>query len=82
MGIKGGITLDDETQLVREHFAVVQARKPGRKRFAEDCVEVVATEAMARARAMPAEGLHAARVAGPSRSSEGVRLYYLVYWLE
>jgi len=80
--MKGGITLDDETQLVREHYAVVQARKPGRKRFAEDCVEVVASESLARERARPAEDLHAARVAGPSRSSEGVRLYYLVYWLE
>ncbi len=80
--MKGGITLDDETQLVREHYAVVQARKPGRQRFAEDCVEVVDSAAIARERARPAAGLHAARVAGPSRSSEGVRLYYLVYWLE
>lgn len=80
--MKGGIYLDAETQLVREHYAVVQARKPGRQRFAEDCVEVVASEALARQGARPAEGLHAARVAGPSRSSEGVRLYYLVCWLE
>lgn len=82
MSIKGGIYLDDETLLVREHFAVVPARKPGRQRFAEGCVEVVATEAVARAGANPAAGRHAARVAGPARSSEGVRLYYLVYWLE
>lgn len=80
--MKGGIYLDAETQLVREHFAVVQARKPGRQRFAEDCVEVVASEALARERASPTAGFHAARVAGPSRSSEGVRLYYLVCWLE
>ena len=80
--MKGGVYLDEETQLVREHFAVVLAHNPGRKRFAEDCVEIFASEAMARAHAEPSAGRRPARVAGPSRSSEGLRLNYLVHWLE
>ncbi len=80
--MKGGLYLDPETRLVGECWAVVHARQAKRKRFPEDCVEVVASEAAARAHADPAAGRHAARVAGPSRSSEGVRLYYLVRWLD
>ena len=80
--MKGGVYIDEETRLVGEHWAVVLARQARRKRFPADCVEVVATEAAALAAAAPGADRHAARVAGPSRSSEGVRLYYLVRWLQ
>ena len=78
--MKGGVYMDLEAPLVEEHWAVVQATPGRRQRFAESCVRLVADEAEARAAA--GEGWHAARVAGPSRSSEGLRLYYLVRWLE
>ena len=61
--------------------AVVYAPKQNRKRFPENCVRVAASAEEALAAADPAGGHHAARVAGPSRSSEGFRLYYLVEWL-
>lgn len=53
-----------------------------RKRFPENCVTPCASEAAARAAASPGTGHHAAIASGPSRSSEGFRLYYLVRWLD
>ncbi|MDK9724366.1 MAG: hypothetical protein OEL88_05710 [Sterolibacteriaceae bacterium MAG5] len=80
--MKGGVYLDPEMpHLVRPRFALVRVRRSSRKRFPENCVEVVADAETALARALPAEDLHAAEVVGPSRSSEGFRLYYLVRWL-
>lgn len=81
--MKGGVYLDAEApQLVQAHFAVVNVCRGSRKRFAETCVDIVADEATALAMADPAHNRHAAEVMGPSRSSEGFRLYYLVRWLE
>ena len=53
-----------------------------RKRFPEGVVEVYASEDEARAHADPAKGRHAAIASGPSRSSEGFKLFYLVRWLD
>lgn len=80
--MKGGVYLDAEAPpLVRQQFALVRAPRGKRQRFPENCVEVVASAAEALQRAEPAHNLHAAEVMGPSRSSEGFRLYYLVRWL-
>lgn len=81
--MKGGVYLDAEApQLVQARFAVVTVKRGSRKRFAENCVTPVADAEAARAAADPANDLHAAEVMGPSRSSEGFNLYYLVRWLE
>ena len=53
-----------------------------RKRFPEGVVEVYANEAEALAHADPGSSRHAAVASGPSRSSEGFRLFYLVRWLD
>jgi hypothetical protein len=53
-----------------------------RKRFPEGVVEVYASEAEALAHADPDKSRHAALASGPSRSSEGFKLFYLVRWLE
>ncbi len=80
--MKGGICLDPEVpDLVRTCYALVNVRRGSRKRFPESCVEVVADAETARRRTAPEQNLHGAEVVGPSRSSEGVRLYYLVRWL-
>lgn len=79
--MKGGVYIDAEAPLVSECHAVVHSVARRRKRFPEDCVQVVADEAEARAVSCPDEERHPALVMGPSRSSEGVRLYYLVRWL-
>jgi len=53
-----------------------------RKRFPEGVVELYASEAEALAHADPANSRHAALASGPSRSSEGFKLFYLVRWLD
>jgi hypothetical protein len=81
--MKGGVYIDAEApNLVRQNFAVITAKRGARKRFPDNCVEVVADAEAALAKADPANNLHAAEVMGPSRSSEGFNLYYLVRWLE
>lgn len=80
--MNGGVYLDAEApQLVQQHFALVRVVRGKRQRFPENVVEVVDSAEVALQRQDPAQNLHAAEVVGPSRSSEGFRLYYLVRWL-
>lgn len=74
--------VDVDTEVVGEHAAVVYAPRRQRQRFAEGNVTLMPDDAAARAAARPREHRYAAWVLGPSRSSEGVRLYYLVAWLD
>jgi hypothetical protein len=74
---------DNDSVLIRTVVAVIYA--PGnsrrRDRFPENCVQPAESAEAALAAANPDKGFHAARVNGPSRSSEGFRMYYLVEWL-
>lgn len=76
------IIIDPESDLVQEHFATVYTPRRQRRRFPENCVQVYDSAAAARAAADADSDIHAAVVVGPSRSSEGFRLYYLVRWIE
>lgn len=74
---------DGEGGVVVPHAVVIYT--PGgrsRKRYPENCVTVFSDDAAALAAARPEEGYHAAIASGPSRSSEGFRLYYLLRWLD
>jgi hypothetical protein len=75
------IVLDADSEVVGERYALVYAPGRRRDRFPESCVRTVDSAEAALAGADPAGNLHPARVLGPSRSSEGLRLYYLVGWL-
>jgi len=73
---------DSETSVVSIGHVVIYAPKGrNRKRFPEGCVVAHSSEAEACAAARPEQGYYAAVASGPSRSSEGFRLYYLVKWL-
>lgn len=76
------IFIDQETDLMRERYALIYATHRGRKRFQENCVHLRADERTAREGADAGQHLHPAVVIGPSKSSEGHRMYYLVRWLE
>ena len=76
------IPVDRETSVVKAHYAVVHAPRRSRDRFSEGAVQIMESEAAALAAARPEEKKFAACVMGPSRSSEGFRLYYLERWLE
>ncbi len=77
-----GITVDGESSVVQHKFAVIYAPKRSRGRFAENCVFVVETELDAIDEANPEKHLYAAKVIGPSKSSEGQRIYYLDAWID
>jgi hypothetical protein len=82
------LTSDSESPVVRTGYVVIYA--PGRvntgrgnrKRFPENCVSLFDSEIAARAASCPDQGYFAAVASGPSRSSEGFRLFYLVRWLD
>jgi hypothetical protein len=76
------IVIDPESRSLDERFALIKTPRRNRSRYPEGCVTPVAREQDARARAEPEQNLHAALVYGPSKSSEGQRIYYLVRWLD
>ncbi len=77
-----GIYLDPDAPVIKETYAVVYVPRRSRNRFPENSVQVCNSEEEALQAADPANKRFAARVVGPSRSSEGLRIYYLASWLE
>jgi hypothetical protein len=72
---------DDQSNLVKEYNAVIYAPGKGRDRFPENCVTLHQSAESALQVADAEKNLFAAKVVGPSRSSEGFMLFYLVGWL-
>jgi hypothetical protein len=75
------IVIDPASTSLDQHPALVLTRRQSRKRFPEGCVTLMDNEDSAISAAQPEKDLYAAVVYGPSPSSEGLRLYYLVRWL-
>ena len=73
---------DPQTDVSQVRFAVIFTPRPSRKRYPAGCVEIFASEEAALLAADPANKRHAARVVGPSKSSEGQYIYYLMEWLQ
>ncbi len=80
--MRGLVPPDPETGVSTPHFAVVYMPGRTRKRFPAGCVQVAASREQALTDAEPAQRRFAARVLGPSKSSEGQSLYYLLEWLD
>ena len=80
--MRGLVPPDPETDVSQAHYAVVYVPRRSRSRFPASCVELVTSAKDALNRADPAEKRFAARVVGPSKSSEGQLIYYLLEWLE
>jgi hypothetical protein len=76
------IDLDPDSSVIEEQYAVVYCARRSRDRFPEGSVHLVDSAAQALAQADPDNKRYAALVVGPSRSSEGLRLYYLLQWLD
>lgn len=80
--MKGFVPPDPETGVSTLKFAAVRVPRATRKRLPAACVTVCASAAEALACADADRSLRAARVLGPSKSSEGQFIYYLMEWLE
>jgi len=76
------VIVDEASSSLSERFALIKTPKRNRPRYPQGCVTPVDDEAAARAGADPARNLHAALVYGPSHSSEGIKVFYLVRWLD
>jgi hypothetical protein len=81
MSLRGIVPPDPQTSVSQERFAVIFTPRQNRKRFPAGCVEIFATQEAALAAADPEKKRYAARVVGPSKSSEGQYIYYLLMWL-
>jgi len=75
-----GYYLDAHPQanVANEHFAVVNMPRLKRDRCPETNVQLVESKELAIQEAQGGEHLHAARVIGPARSSEGFNLFYII----
>jgi hypothetical protein len=75
------VVIDPESKSLGERFALIKTPRKSRSRYPEGCVTPVSDEQAALEGAEPTRNLHPAVVYGPSKSSEGQRIYYLVRWL-
>lgn len=75
------VPLDPESRVSKEHWAVVYVPRRSRNRFSANCIQTHATQEQALQAAMPDMNHFAAKVIGPSKSSEGQSIYYLLHWL-
>ena len=80
--MRGMIPPDPESSVSGLEYAVVYVPKRSRNRFSANCVEIKSNAADALDDADPENKRFAARVSGPSKSSEGQYIYYLIEWLE
>jgi hypothetical protein len=81
MSLRGIVPPDPETGVSQERYAVIFTPRQNRKRYPAGCVEVYADRQQALHAADPARQRYPARVVGPSKSSEGQFIYYLLEWL-
>ena len=80
--MKGFVPPDPETSVSSYQYAVVYVPRRSRNRFSASCVQIKASAEQALAAADEDNKYFAARVMGPSKSSEGQYLYYLAEWLQ
>jgi len=80
--MRGYVPPDPETSVSTYQFAVVYVPRCNRSRFSSSCVSIKASAEQALADSDPQNKYYAARVIGPSKSSEGQYLYYLAEWLD
>ncbi len=79
--MRGFVPPDPQEGVSKIQFAVVYAPRAKRHRFSANCVEIVASEQLAIEGSNPSNDLRPAKVLGPSKSSEGQFIYYLIEWL-
>lgn len=80
--MRGLVPPDPEGGISKFQYAVVYVPKRNRNRFAANCVKIKANAEEALAASDAKNKRFAAKILGPSKSSEGQHIYYLVEWLE
>jgi hypothetical protein len=80
--MRGFVPPDPETKVSQESFAVIYTPRKNRTRYPAASVQVVESEEAAWSGADAENRKYPAVVIGPSKSSEGQFIYYLVAWLD
>jgi len=82
--MRGFVPADPHTNVSTLEFAVVYAprRKANRNRIPQSCVELKENKEEALSQSNPESKRYAAQVLGPSKSSEGQYIFYVMEWLE
>ena len=75
------IFTDNQTDVSGFVYGLVNTPRKNRKRFSASIITVYEDKQQVLNDADEKNNLHPAVLAGPSRSTEGVMLYYLVEWL-
>ena len=79
--MRGFVPPDPDTKVSIERWAIVYVPKRSRNRFPSGCVTIVESEQDAISQSDKTNKQFPAKVIGPSKSSEGQLIYYLVQWL-
>lgn len=82
--MRGFVPPDPYTKVSQLQFAIVYAprRKSNRNRIPQSCVELKESKDQAMEDSDPNTKRYAAQVLGPSKSSEGQFIFYVMEWLE
>ena len=82
--MRGFVPPDPQTNVSNLQFAIVYAprRKANRNRIPQGCVELKESKEVALTESNPEANQYAAQVLGPSKSSEGQFIFYVMEWLE
>lgn len=82
--MRGFVPPDPQANVSDLQFAIVYAprRKANRNRIPQSCVELKDNKEQALEQSNPESKRYAAHVLGPSKSSEGQYIFYVMEWLE
>jgi hypothetical protein len=71
-----------DANVADQHFSVIYSPKQKRDRFPSTLVTLCESKEVAIAEQQPDKNFFAAEVIGPAKSSENLKIFYLVKWLE
>ena len=79
--MRGYVPPDPVEGVSKVQYAVIYAPRAKRHRFSANCVDICASREEAIERSDKQKNLLAGKVLGPSKSSEGQYIFYLIEWL-
>jgi len=79
--MRGFVPPDPVEGVSKLQYAVIYAPRAKRHRFSANCVQVCSSREEAIERSDGENHIFAGKVLGPSKSSEGQYIFYLIEWL-
>lgn len=79
--MRGFVPPDPVEGVSKLQYAIIYAPRAKRHRFSANCVQVCSSREEAIKRSDSEKHMFAGKVLGPSKSSEGQYIFYLIEWL-